>query len=292
MTDKDLNAIRERVDAAAPAWGWCGYPTITRAELDTPAERESAWTISETYCSPENGVACGDDGKCEDRCAVTIISTGAEGCEEDFMSLPAMTFIASAPTDVRALLAEVARLTEERDSAQMTARVNYGLYQSATDDLNAAEAVIAAGMGGAEQGYQIAVASTRKRVSKLREERDSYRHDAEQRNQFAEEADRLEQERDGLAAVVAAVSRELPPEATFEMPESNERALNAVRDLILGPLAATLAARDAEKKAEGIEEAAQFAELKGYNHDATGYDYYLADGIRRLARTPQQGEQG
>jgi len=92
------------------------------------------------------------------------------------------------------------------------------------------------------------------------------------------------EECDGLAAVIAGVAEELPLEATFELPESNEQALNAIRDKIALTPAATLAARDAEKWDEG--------------RLSVGLDFlrptYAATGIRAATpnpyRTPKQGE--
>jgi hypothetical protein len=124
-------------------------------------------------------------------------------------------------------------------------------------------------------------------VAKLTEERDQYRHDAGQRNQFAAEADRLEKERDGLAAVIA--------EARGTIPETNPELLDHGYGIDAGELlavltatpAATLAARDAEKKAEGWSEAVRY--LNAHIGSQVVTDEALA---QNPYRTPQQGEQG
>lgn len=47
---------------------WVPYPTITADQHD------EAWTISRTLC---------DKDPCEPDCGHTVLTTGAEGCEED-----------------------------------------------------------------------------------------------------------------------------------------------------------------------------------------------------------------
>jgi hypothetical protein len=47
---------------------WVPYPTITADQHD------EAWTISRTWC---------DKQPCEPDCGHTVLTTGAEGCEED-----------------------------------------------------------------------------------------------------------------------------------------------------------------------------------------------------------------
>lgn len=60
-------------------------------------------------------------------------------------------------------------------------------------------------------------------------------------------------ERDALAAVIEQISEQLSPEATFETAESNETALNAIRDITANAdTDAALRERDAEKFDEGI----------------------------------------
>ncbi|MFB4280816.1 hypothetical protein ACBJ59_36390 [Nonomuraea sp. MTCD27] len=67
---KTAAATLRETAAKATRGPWVPYPTTTADQHD------EAWTISRTWCSET-------EGTCEPDCGQKVLSTGAEGCEED-----------------------------------------------------------------------------------------------------------------------------------------------------------------------------------------------------------------
>jgi hypothetical protein len=226
MTDIDLNAIQERADAATAA-PWIEWHSNMNDENDNPIpdDQMDPEDYEEFYCPPATGAFL-----------IAAHSRPEQEANADF--------IAHAREDIPALLAEVAKLTEERDTARaerddfetlaMVNRMNVSDYMGAIEDAKAAR-----------------------------------------------------EERDGLAAVIAEV-RGIGAKSGTDL-----NAWNKAFDVMDATPAATLAARDAEKKAEGRAEAVRAVLAAVPTLNDIGYERdFFADVIREIDRTSQQGEPG
>jgi hypothetical protein len=103
---------------------------------------------------------------------------------------------------------------------------------------------------------------------------------SEENTRLAAEVAKLTEERDGLAAVIeAAVAWEKLVDET---------GMQGLREVLSCSLTATLAARDAEKKAEALEELA--ARVRSEWAPGTCPWVGALDDEAKRYRTPQQGE--
>lgn len=64
--------LRETANSATRG-PWVAYPTISTRDDD------QAWTLTRPYCAIDHG----SPDECEPDCGVTVLTTGAEGCEND-----------------------------------------------------------------------------------------------------------------------------------------------------------------------------------------------------------------
>lgn len=100
MTDLDSSAIRARCEAATEG-PWVRWNTV--GDL----ENNYAWTIARPYderCT---------DTDCHPACGKTVLVTGAEGCENCYVSPQDAEFIAHARSDIPSLLDVNDRLLAE-----------------------------------------------------------------------------------------------------------------------------------------------------------------------------------
>jgi hypothetical protein len=238
MTDIDLNAIRGRVDAL-PSYG--------------------QWTVKDDVwhyvVTPEQ----------------TIVNEWGDWIDEPTRKVFA-EFVSNAPTDIAALLAEVARLTEERDSARARTRGAVADYEEQTRRADNAEEALA------ERTEERAELETEMEVLRLEKSALVAAGLKHKRNAIA-----AREERDGLAAVIQRTEHILTRSLGRQAFRVMDEAVLALRE---APTA-TLAARDAEKWDVGRA----FGELP-YKEKRPCVCPTPQHHDRNPYRTPQQGEQG
>jgi len=88
-----VKLLREVADGTTRG-PWVCHPTITRDD-----ENDYAWTICRTICE-------GTGDGCEPDCGANVLTTGAEGCEEDNVSGADAAWIALAHPALAEPLAE------------------------------------------------------------------------------------------------------------------------------------------------------------------------------------------
>jgi hypothetical protein len=107
MDAKELEAIKARLAAATPGPWYDHNPDDDYCM--------NAYTVTNSPVEPDVGV----DERTNDHkhiIALTLLQTPRVACHEDSRWEENARFIAHAPTDIAALLAEVERVTTERDS--------------------------------------------------------------------------------------------------------------------------------------------------------------------------------